>query len=225
MVANDIDGILNIFVADGWWRDMLALTWDFRTFRGANAIKTFLSDRLALVKFDKVQFLDASLQRPFPDLAWIRGRFSFKTAIGFGDGVFHLVPLRDGTWRAFAVYTNLWNLIDHPEKVGLLRNSVMKHGKWKEQREKEVAFADSDPKVLVMGAGQSGLEIAARLKFLDVPTLIVDKQACVGDTWRQRYDTMCLHDPVCEFLSYICGVLVLIVSSLITGFDQFPYLP
>lgn len=195
---NDADGILNIFVEDGWWRDILALTWDFRTFRGAKKIKQFLEDRLPLTKLNHIQLVKATLERPFPDIAWIRGQFSFNTGIGSGDGVFHLVPQSSGAWKAFIVFTSLWNLKDHPEKIGHLRNPYPNHGKWKEQREKEVEFADSDPQVLVVGGGQSGLEIAARLKCLHVPTLVVEKQARIGDTWRKRYSALCLHDPVCE---------------------------
>ena len=47
--------------------------------------------------------------------------------------------------------------------------------------------------------------MAARLKQLDVPTLIVDAHAKPGDNWRKRYDSLCLHDPV--------------------WYDHMPYLP
>lgn len=207
--ARNIDGILDVFAEDSWWRDMLALTWDFRTFHGKQSIRQFLEDRLALTKLDDIQFIDATLERPYSDIAWIRGRFSFKTEIGIGDSVFHLIPQPDGVWRAFTVYTNLWDLKDYPEKTGPLRNPYPNHGKWKQQRERETEFLDSDPKVLVIGGGQSGLEIAARLKFLDVPTLVIEKQPRIGDQWRHRYAALCLHDPVCELFPsegpYMCS--------------------
>lgn len=196
--ANDVEGTVSTFAEGGWWRDMLALTWDFRTFHGSGEIKKFLDDRLALTKLTDVEFLDATLERLYDDLAWIRGRFAFKTDIGLGDAVFHLIPQPSGTWKAFSVYTNLWDLKAYPEKIGPLRNPRPNHGKWKAQREKEVEFADEDPKVLIVGGGQSGLELAARLKFLDVPTLVIEKQARIGDQWRHRYAALCLHDPVCE---------------------------
>jgi cation diffusion facilitator CzcD-associated flavoprotein CzcO len=37
-------------------------------------------------------------------------------------------------------------------------------------------------------SGQSGLALAARLKALNVPTLIVDKSPQIGSSWRQRYE-------------------------------------
>ena len=53
--------------------------------------------------------------------------------------------------------------------------------------------------VVIVGGGQSGLDVAARLKHLDVPALIVEKQPRIGDQWRTRYAALCLHDPVCEW--------------------------
>ena len=70
------------------------------------------------------------------------------------------------------------------------------------EREREREFADQDPTVLIVGGGQSGLNVAARLKLLDIPTLIVEKNKRVGDQWRNRYQALCLHDPVCESTHY-----------------------
>ena len=47
-----------------------------------------------------------------------------------------------------------------------------------------------------MGAGHNGLSIAARLQALDVPTLVIDRQARVGDQWRKRYASLALHSSV-----------------------------
>ena len=52
------------------------------------------------------------------------------------------------------------------------------------------------PTVLVIGGGQSGLCIAARLKQLQVDTLIVDREKRIGDNWRKRYHALTLHNQV-----------------------------
>ena len=52
------------------------------------------------------------------------------------------------------------------------------------------------PTVLVIGGGQSGLCIAARLKQLNVDTLIVDREKRIGDNWRKRYHALTLHNQV-----------------------------
>lgn len=43
----------------------------------------------------------------------------------------------------------------------------------------------------------SGLSVAARLKFLGINTLVVEQNERIGDNWRNRYDSLCLHDSVC----------------------------
>lgn len=66
-------------------------------------------------------------------------------------------------------------------------------------------FKDGDPTVLIVGAGQSGLEFGARFKYLDISSVLVERNARVGDNWRDRYEALCLHDPA--------------------WYDHLPYLP
>ena len=49
---------------------------------------------------------------------------------------------------------------------------------------------------VIVGGGQAGLSIAARLTQLDVDTLIVDREARIGDNWRKRYHALVLHNQV-----------------------------
>ncbi|KAF8884029.1 FAD/NAD-P-binding domain-containing protein [Infundibulicybe gibba] len=196
--SNDIDAVCDLIVDDAYWRDLLALTWDFRTFKGRSRIRPFLADRLSRSQMSKFKLRDdyVQLQQPFPDLAWIQGYYEFETSVGIGSGIFRLVPDSTGQWRAHCMFTNLEDLKNHPERIGDLRNAEPNHGKWEDQRRVESQFANSDPTVLVVGGGQSGLEIGARLKSLGVSCLLIEKNARVGDNWRNRYDALCLHDPV-----------------------------
>ena len=50
--------------------------------------------------------------------------------------------------------------------------------------------------MLIVGGGQGGIGLGARLRQLGVPTIIMDKHARPGDQWRSRYKSLCLHDPV-----------------------------
>ncbi|KAI0770913.1 FAD/NAD-P-binding domain-containing protein [Trametes elegans] len=196
VASNNIDGILSLFTEDAWWRDMLALTWEFRTFQGAAKIRKFLQDRLAQSKLSNFKLTGAKLENPYPDLAWILGQFTFETELGEGSGIVRLVPTRDGRWLGYTFYTNLEELKGHEEKIGKRRNYLPNHGKWKDQRERERQCADGDPTVLIVGGGQSGLDIAARLKLLDIPSVIIEKNPRIGDQWRFRYQALCLHDAV-----------------------------
>ena len=198
------DNAVSLFVEDSWWRDMLALTWDFRTFRGTPAIRTFLHDRIGVAhpRSFKLRQDFLGLQRPYEDLAWINAFFDFETDTGIGFGIVRLVPTANGEWKAHVVYTNLEELKGFPEKIGALRNAQPNHGPWQEDRNREKEFATSDPVVLIIGGGQSGLEVAARLKSYDIPTLVIEKNERIGDNWRNRYEALCLHDVVCKFPSW-----------------------
>ena len=60
---------------------------------------------------------------------------------------------------------------------------------WEERRHRELNLADGDPTVLIIGAGHTGLEIAARLKYMSVSTLVIDKHARIGDNVRALSST------------------------------------
>jgi len=191
--------IVDLLVGDSFWRDVLAITWDFRTFRGPASIKEFLDHRLKVANLTNLNLESAALVQYPPAIAWIQGVFTFEVGgFGLGSGVFRLILTPDGRWKAYTVYTSLAGLKDYPERGGKLRNPLPNHGKWLEQRQREVEFEDSEPYVVVVGGGQGGLMVAARLKHLDVPTLVLERHDRVGDTWRKRYESLCLHDPVCE---------------------------
>jgi hypothetical protein len=183
---------------------MFALTWDIRTFAGHEKIRKFLEDRLALNKvkaFKLKEDFPPKFDRPFEDVAWISFMFEFETDVGGASAVVRIVPLpgeQGLEWKAHVIFTNLDSLLAFLPKIGPRRNAQPNRGNWAAQREREINFADADPKVIIIGAGQCGLAIAARLKFLDVPSLIVERNQEVGDNWRKRYETLCLHDPICE---------------------------
>ena len=204
--SNDAKKAVSLFVEDCWWRDMLALTWDFRTFHGSPAIEVFLRDRIDATHPRAFQLRQdfLGLQRPYEDLAWINAFFNFETDVGIGFGIFRLVPTANGEWKAHVVYTNLEDLKGFPEKIGALRNPDPNHGHWEEDRNREKEFEKSDPVVLIIGGGQSGLDVAARLKSLDVSTLVVERNERIGDNWRNRYDALCLHDVVCKSQIHVC---------------------
>ena len=198
----DLHGIVSSLLLDtAWWRDLFALTWDIRTFHGSADIEKFLQDRGATTGFCNIAFMHARYQHVFPDLAWVVLHFSFETAVGLGSGIARLVYTKDAKWKAVSVSSQLDGLKGHPERVGKLRNfNPASEGSWAKIRQRKLEFADKDPEVLIIGGGQSGLEVAARLAHLGVSHLIVEKNARIGDNWRKRYESLNLHDPLCACL-------------------------
>jgi cation diffusion facilitator CzcD-associated flavoprotein CzcO len=98
--------------------------------------------------------------------------------------------------------TSLDEIKGHEEEVGTRRPGGEAYSRnfggdnWLDQRIKAQAFAGRDPEVLVIGAGQNGLAVAARLTQLDIDTLVVDTYPRVGDNWRVRYHSLALHNQI-----------------------------
>jgi len=121
--------------------------------------------------------------------------FSFKTKLGVGRGIVSLTPADDSgkVYKAFSIYTSLQELKDCKENIGHLRPRGVELGEqrgqktWLEKRQIAQNMEGIEPTVLVIGAGHSGLDIAARLKMLDIATLLIDHNERVGDNWRKRY--------------------------------------
>jgi NAD(P)-binding Rossmann-like domain len=201
VASGDIDAVIVLFLEDGLWRDMLALTWTFRTIHGTSRIRKLLEARLAEAKVDKIHLSTHRDKQPSlfeaPGLVWVQAFFDFETAVGVCSGVFRVVPTANGLWKAHVMYTNMDSLRGMPYKVGPLRSFESNHGQWLDQRAKETAFEDADPKVLIVGGGHSGLDTAARLKYQDVPALVIERNPRIGDNWRDRYQALCLHGQVC----------------------------
>ncbi|KAG6380235.1 hypothetical protein JVT61DRAFT_8327 [Boletus reticuloceps] len=191
-VSNEeIDSLILLFHEHGFWKDILTLTWDMRTIRGHPSIKRMLDARLAATGLSAFQLIKDEIRgpmiiKPLPDLVFIRFCFDFETKHGKGIAVAFLVSTSNGTWKAWSLLTRLGSLKAYPEKIGTLRSRPSYRESWEDQRRQEIEFDESDPTVLVIGAGHCGLEVAARLTYLGVPTLVIDRNQRVGDNWRTR---------------------------------------
>lgn len=189
-----------LFHTDAWWRDLLAFGWDLRTAHGTEAIDAFLTERAGQEALSIDLLGEADLVEAGGE-PWVQAMFGFETAVARGRGVLRLVR-RDGFWKAWTVMTAMEALVGHEESTGASRprggaqGSDRSERNWWEARKRQQEFASSEPQVLVVGAGHAGLGLAARLGCLGVDTLVIDRNARVGDSWRNRYDSLVLHDPV-----------------------------
>ncbi|MFG1921976.1 NAD(P)-binding domain-containing protein [Cryptosporangium sp. NPDC048952] len=188
-----------LFHPDATWRDFMAFPWDFSNAVGRRALVPKLL--LLADRWDAAGFAINTTQPPLATPRGITAFFDFTTSDRIDRGYVLLVP--DGDRHvAFTLQTQVVELQDHREFVRDRRPEGKVHGyvpgrtRWAADREREAAFADDDPAVLILGAGHNGLSIAARLRALDVPTLVIDREARVGDTWRKRYASLALHSSV-----------------------------
>lgn len=195
----------SLFHADSHWRDVLALTWQLRTVDGADAIAAALSAeagraRPTGLRTDPARTPPRRVTRAGAEA--IEAFFQFETADGRGCGVLRLTPDANGAHKAWTLHTALDEIKGHEEKLGRSRPKGSAYSRdfrgpnWLDRRKASAAYEDRDPAVLVVGGGQAGLSIAARLVQLNVDTLIVDRWPRVGDNWRKRYHALTLHNQV-----------------------------
>ena len=203
--SNDIETAVGMFAPDCYWRDLVSFTWNFKTLEGRDQVRDMLKACLARVKPSNwhVAAGEPVTEAGGVTEAWI----GFETEVARGYG---LVRLKDGL--IWTLLTTMVELKGHEEKAGFTRPLGAKHGvnpgakTWKEEREDEARTLGytKQPYCLIIGGGQGGIALGARLRQLGVPTIIVERNARPGDSWRNRYKSLCLHDPVWyDHLPYI----------------------
>ena len=196
-----------LFDPDSHWRDVLALTWRIVTVDGRDAIVREIMAQAGRVRpsgFKTDPQRTAPRQVMRAGTSSIEAIFKFETAGGRGSGVLRLIPdAGDGNaLKAWTLLTTLEEIKGHEERRGRSQSLEKAYSRdfrgpnWLDQRTAAAEYADHDPVVLVVGGGQAGLSIAARLNQLRVDTLIVDREARVGDNWRNRYHALVLHNQV-----------------------------
>ena len=203
------DGALlqTLFHPDSYWRDVLALSWNIQTLNGREAILQALpplARNMAPANFAIA--LDRAAPRKVMRAGThaIEAIFNFETRVGRGNGIIRLIPDEDdgNRLKAWTLLTELVELKGFEEQLGVNRPRGNAYSRdfrgpnWLDLRRTSAEYADRDPTVLVIGGGQSGLSIAARLKQLSVDTLIVDREKRIGDNWRKRYHALTLHNQV-----------------------------
>jgi thioredoxin reductase len=207
-LAEPDDGLLKtLFHPDSHWRDVLALSWNLKTINGANAILTELKNHAqratpSAFQIDRDRAAPRRVTRAGTNA--IEAIFRFETGQGRGNGILRLIPDDgdDNRLKAWTLLTALDELKGFEEQQGRSRPKGEAYSRdfrgpnWLDLRKAAAEYADRDPVALVVGGGQAGLSIAARLKQLQIDTLIVDREARIGDNWRNRYHALTLHNQV-----------------------------
>jgi putative flavoprotein involved in K+ transport len=203
----DTAAAVELFQPECYWRDLVAFTWNIKTMEGREQIAAMLNSQVGAIKPSKLKLAEDS--EPAADTNGVtQGWITFETESARGSG---FIRLKDGL--IWTLLTTMAELKGHEEPKGPKRPMGAEHGarpdrtSWKENREAELDTLgnSTQPYCLIVGGGQGGIGLGARLRQLGVPTIIIDKNERPGDAWRKRYKTLCLHDPV--------------------WYDHMPYLP
>ncbi|KAI5118884.1 hypothetical protein M0805_003559 [Coniferiporia weirii] len=200
---NDLAALSSLFVAEGYFRDLLTFSWDFRTIKGRAQIEAFLADKLPSRQPTKFQidvssnYLVPTVDETTPGPKSVVAAFTFETNDALGRGSVRLV--RDpgsnedaSEWKAISVLT----AVEDWKGFNDVSRDIRAHDKiwtWTDELSRRRKIAESNPEVLIVGGGQAGLQTAACLSQLGISNLVVEKEARIGDNWRQRYPTLKLH--------------------------------
>ncbi len=198
LVARDIDRASGLFAATSFWRDLVAFSWNLTTVENPDGVADLLANTLDRVDPRGFRLTEPAATADGVTTAW----FEFETAVGRGRGLVRVID-EDGP-KAWTFLTTLYEIKGHEESKGVRRPMGAEHGAnkdrvtWLEKRQAEEAAlgVETQPYVLVVGGGQGGIALGARLRQLGVPALVIDKNPRPGDQWRNRYKSLCLHDPV-----------------------------
>jgi putative flavoprotein involved in K+ transport len=204
LAGGDIEAVLSLFARECYWRDLLAFTWNITTLEGKEAIAAMLAATLPAVRPAAWAIEGEPTIAEGITEAW----FTFETACARGRGILRLTE--EGCWTLLTAMTELKGF---EEPKGPQRPKGVEHGvvrdrkNWLERKQADEAAlgVTRQPYVVIVGGGQGGIALGARLMRLGVPAIIVEKHARPGDSWRSRYKSLCLHDPV--------------------WYDHLPYLP
>ncbi len=204
-----------------FWRDMVAFTWNIQTQEGSMEISEALEDDG--VSSYRVKSHFALSHKPLLPRLFTENDndvlefWSDLTLDSIGTGKAHFRLIRetvksdlatqsltqtrhtDGEARNFKVHTLLTTLLelsDRPFRVGSNRIRGHEHGYFPNRKYwSERLLQEEDPFVLIVGGGQAGLALGARLHLLQIPYLIVESGPQPGTAWRKRYPSLYLHDP------------------------------
>ncbi len=204
LTKGDIEGVVKLFGKECYWRDFVTFTWNLKTAESREEIADMLKATLKKTKPSNWKIEGEASEAGGITEAW----FTFETKVARGRG-----HLRLKGSKCWTLLTTMTELKGHEEKKGEKRAMGAEHGvvqerkNWLERRQQEAEELGykTQPYVVIVGGGQGGIALGARLRRLGVPTIIIEKNERPGDSWRKRYKSLCLHDPV--------------------WYDHLPYLP
>lgn len=212
LAGGNCGALETLFLEQCYWRDQVALTWDMCQEHGRAAVVKAL---IEAKKWTSPSAFAVSDELPAPTVAQvldhqvIEAYVVFKLNHGQGQALVRLV--RDETSaagsRCFMLGTDLLRVEGVVETLG---NRVTRertspvfplHGYnpdrkgqyFAEHRVEKKLFLHSDPDVLIVGAGHAGMSVGARLERMGQSYLIIDRGSRLGDSWRNRYESLALH--------------------------------
>lgn len=217
----DCGAVADCVQEDGWFRDLLTFTWDFRSIHGRENISSYLKNTLGEAEITDVR-LDGGFSPRIdhfgPNRIVVDAALKFETSKALGKGFVRIAFHDDRTEKpeALALFMTIIDWKGHEEvdhESGIYEGHTVSWRDVRAQRRKEIeetpdvvigALAVSVmnstislPRTIysIVGAGQTGLQLAARFRQMNIKAIIIEKNDRVGDNWRKHYPTLTLHTP------------------------------
>ncbi|TCD61052.1 hypothetical protein EIP91_009125 [Steccherinum ochraceum] len=204
--ARDASAVTDCFIPEGWFRDLLAISWQIRSLEGSQKIHAYLAETLARgpmahTVLDVKHYEDPWIHPVFAPAGLGHGRsvevaFDWETTVARGKAYARLVKKKgdeQAKWKALSVCMFITDVKGHEavtHELGIYGNHTLS---WESVYAERRALVEAAPQVLIVGAGQNGLQIGAACKQMGIRALLIDRDERVGDLWRRRYPTLALH--------------------------------
>lgn len=151
----DADAFADCFEPQGWFRDLMTFSWDFRSFHGHEEIKKYVGQHIKGVRISDLKLeIDSSEGRPhlghLGQTPIVESALWFETPKAKGRG-YVLIPLVDGDTkpRAFALLLMINDWKGHEElgyELGIYDGHNLSWEEVQAQRHEEI---EANPDVLV----------------------------------------------------------------------------
>lgn len=185
----DADAFADCVDAQGWFRDLMTFSWDYKSLHGHEDIKKYVSQSIKDVKISDLKLEEESAEgRPHPNqlgqTPMVESGLWFETPKAKGRG-YVLIPLVEGERkpRAFALFLMLDDWKGHEElgyELGIYDGHNLSWEEVQAQRHREI---ETDPDALI---GESIYQ-----KSISVHTYLFNSQ--LGE---DRPASTSLHDSV-----------------------------
>ena len=156
-MSNAVDGCsqlsLTLNLVIGVWRDKVAFTWDYRSFNTPANIKKAAKDLFPRTPTSNYKLIDPapSIQRPYPDIAWLQIVYTFNTNLVGASGVLNLIKTKDG-FKIWTLHTAIESLIGYPE-IPNRDGHMIGNKSWHDQRIEDDNLELVEPEVIIIGGG------------------------------------------------------------------------
>ncbi len=207
LVARDVERAAGMFATESFWRDLVSFTWNLTTVEHRAGVTDLLG--ATLEQTDPSGFAPPS--RPPRTTASSRRGSPSRPLSAAAPGWCGWSARTARTGRSpssppstSSRATKSRSAVGGRWEPSTVPTSTAPPGRSSARPRPRAWGRPHSPTCWSSAAVRAGIALGSRLRQLGVPALVIDKHPRPGDQWRNRYKSLCLHDPVWyDHLPYI----------------------